>query len=310
MCGGQERNRLYSIGVDIGGTKVAIAIVEDSGQIMEQVVIPTNLSIPPEQMIEIMVQKINELLQMLNITETDIKGIGIGAPGPLDNNVGIIKNPPNLRNWIDVPIKQLFKQAFQLPVFVDNDANAATLAELKFGAGRDSDHFVFMTVSTGVGSGIVADGNLLRGKNGSAGEIGHIVVDPSFGPCICGQQGCLESIASGTAIAKQGSKIIGKELTTKEVFELYELGNPEIVSYLNKVFRVLGTACVTLINTFDTEKIVIGGGVSKVGEPFFKPIQEYVRQTALSQEGRNTVIVPAQLSQDAGVIGAAALCFE
>ena len=134
-------------------------------------------------------------------------------------------------------------------------------------------------------------------------------MDPSYGQCLCGQYGCFETIASGTAIAKRGSEIIGKDLSTKEVFDLYAEGNPEIVNYIEGVFKMIGVACVTIINTFDIEKIVIGGGVSKVGDPLFDAIRSYVSQYALNPPGRKTEIVPAKLDQSSGVIGAAALCF-
>ncbi|ASN04168.1 ROK family protein [Virgibacillus necropolis] len=300
----------YSVGVDIGGTKVAIAIVNKYGEIIEQKIMPTDLSILPETMISQINDEIKTIMSVSGIPDTDIIGIGIGAPGPLDSKRGVITCPPNLQTWIDIPIQELVQKHFPYPVRLENDASAATLAEKWIGAAQENDNFVYMTVSTGVGSGIVADGTLLRGLKGNAGDIGHTVVDPSFGQCPCGQYGCLESIASGTAIAKRGSEIMGENLSTKEVFDLYAEGNKKIATLIENVFRVLGVACVTLINTFDTEKIVIGGGVSKVGEPLFKSIQSYVSQYALNPTGRETKIVPAKLEQSAGVVGAAALCFD
>src|SRR5690625_3782238 len=178
------------------------------------------------------------------------------------------------------------------------------------GAAKENDNFVYMTVSTGIGAGVITEGKLLRGLKGNAGDIGHIVVDPSFDKCNCGQKGCLEAIASGTAISKHGSRIMGKELTTKEVFELYEQGNEKIKEHMDYVLKILGIACVNIINTFDPEKIVIGGGVSKVGDLLFNPIRSYVSQYALNPTGRQTEIVPAELDQSSGVIGAAALCFD
>lgn len=300
----------YSIGVDVGGTKVAIAVISEIGKIVEQTVIPTDTSISPEQMIHRINDHITKLMEKAKVPKTNIEGIGIGAPGPLDSKNGYLTNPPNLHGWVNIPIKKIVEQAFPYPVRLENDANAATLAEKWLGAGQKNKNFIYMTVSTGIGAGIIADGKLLHGQKGNAGDIGHTVVDPSFGQCVCGQYGCLESIASGTAIAKHGSEIIGKELSTKDVFDLYAAGHPDITPYLERVLRLLSVACVTLINTFDTEKIVIGGGVSKVGSPLFDPIRQYVRNYALNPTGRETKIVPAELDQDAGVIGAAALWFD
>src|SRR5690625_4475071 len=299
-----------SIGVDIGGTKVAIGIVNETGLVKEQSIIPTDLSISPFDMISKINVEIKNIITQAGLKQEDITGIGIGAPGPLDSKNGMILCPPNLPTWKDIPIQKWVEDEFSIPVKLENDANAAALAEKWIGAGQKNDDFIYMTVSTGIGSGIISDGKLLHGRKGNAGDVGHIVIDPSFGQCVCGQYGCLEWIASGTAIARQGSEIMEQQLSTKEVFDLYFQGEPRIVQLIEKVFRVLGVACVNLTNTFDTEKIVIGGGVTQVGKVLFNSIQEYVQQYALGDQRRKTEIVPAQLNQNAGVIGAAALCFK
>jgi len=297
----------YSIGIDIGGTNVAIGIVNPRGYLMKSCTIETDLSIPPKKMLSRINHVIQEMIQQANITYESIIGIGIGAPGPLDNEKGLITHPPNLKGWRDVPIVNWMKQEWDFPILLQNDANVAALGEKWVGAGKSHENFIYMTISTGIGIGVMADGKLLLGRKGNAGDIGHMVVDPSFGQCSCGQYGCLEYIASGTAIARLSSETIGRKVSTKEAFQLYVSGQREIVSLIDRIFRVLGIAIVTLINTFDPEKIVIGGGVSKVGEPLFHAIQQYVRKYALNPEGRKTKIVPAKLGQDCGVIGAAAL---
>src|SRR5690625_7390076 len=147
------------------------------------------------------------------------------------------------------------KEWWSVPIILENDANAAELAEKWFGVAQDNQNFVYMTVSTGIGSGIITDGKIYHGASGNAEDIGHTVVDPSFGQCSCGQYGCLESIASGTAIARLSSETIGRKVSTKEAFQLYVSGQREIVSLIDRIFRVLGIAIVTLINTFDPEKI-------------------------------------------------------
>lgn len=299
----------YSIGVDIGGTKVAIAVVTEYGKIISNTVIPTDLSIRPEQMIERICDEINGLVQGSKVKHATIKGVGIGAPGPLDSKAGMITCPPNLKTWVNIPIKKLVEEKLSIPVTLENDANAAALAEKWVGAATDTDNFTYITISTGIGAGVIVEGRLLRGLKGNAGDIGHTVVDPSYGTCPCGQDGCLEWIASGTAIARQGTEILGRDVSTQEIFELYEQGDAKIVPFIDGVLTVLGQACVTVINTFDPEKIVIGGGVSKVGDTLFKPIQDYVSKKALNPTGRQTKIVPAKLDQSSGVIGAAALLF-
>ncbi|WP_226038498.1 ROK family protein [Aquibacillus saliphilus] len=300
----------YSIGVDIGGTKVAIAIVDHHGVVVGQTVIPTDLSIKPEKMITIINETIAKLIKDNSITSEYVKGIGIGAPGPLNSKDGIISCPPNLSNWIDIPIVEQVQEYFSFPVILENDANAAALAEKWLGAAQENNNFAYVTISTGIGAGLFVDGKLLGGSRGNAGDIGHTVVDPSYGQCPCGQFGCLEFIASGTAIARRGSEIAGKQLSTKQVFDLYNQDHKEIKAYVEDVFRIIGVACVSLINTIDPEKIVIGGGVSKVGAPLFDAVRTYVSQYALNPGGRKTEIVPAVLDQNAGVIGAAALSFS
>lgn len=297
----------YAIGVDIGGTKTAIAMVDNHGKIVCQDIILTNLEIPPKEMIAEIVQVIKNLIDDASIEPQQIAGIGIGSPGPLDSENGVIVCPPNLPDWTNIPMKQMVETALPYPVRLENDANAAALAERWLGAAQGCSEVVYMTVSTGIGAGIITGGKILHGKNGNAGDIGHTVVDPSFGPCTCGQDGCLEAIASGTAIAKHGSEVMGRRLDTEEVFNLYVQQEPKIVSLIDQVFKTLGIACVSLINTFDAEMIVIGGGVSKVGDPLFKAIREYTSKYALNPKGREAKVVPAMLEQNSGVIGAAGL---
>ncbi|WP_067839640.1 ROK family protein [Amphibacillus sediminis] len=301
---------MYAIGIDIGGTKVAIAIVNQSGQIISQDKLATDLSIAPVQMIERINLAVEQQLATYSIDRDQIAGIGIGAPGPLNSKEGIITSPPNLKNWINIPIVEQIKQFFKLPVRLENDANAAALAEKWLGAAQANHDFIYMTISTGIGAGIYANGQLITGSRGNAGDFGHTVIDPSFGQCICGQYGCLEHIASGTAIARKGTELAGVQLSTAEVFARYQQNDPILTPFIESVIRVLGIACTTLINTFDPEKIVIGGGVSKVGDVLFKGMKQYVRKYALNPEGRETAIVPALLDQNAGVIGAAALFFQ
>ncbi|MGH2316468.1 ROK family protein [Planococcus sp. SE5232] len=300
----------YAIGVDIGGTKVAVAAVDEQGTIICQSVIPTNLQIPPEAMIVEIQQEIRRIIEKSGVLMAQLMGIGIGAPGPLDSRNGLISCPPNLQTWVDIPIRELIGRSFPVPILLENDANAAALAEKWIGAATENENFIYITVSTGIGAGIIAEGQLLKGLKGNAGDIGHTVIDPSYGKCACGQSGCLESIASGTAIAKRASEILGEKVTAKEVFHLYQEGNSQIIEYMQEVFKVLGVTAVNMINTFDPEKLVIGGGVSEFGEPMFDSIRQYVQRYALNPTGRKTEVVAAKLGQQAGVIGAAALCFK
>lgn len=297
----------YAIGIDIGGTKIAIGLVDSQGLIAAQTTLPTDLSISPDEMITRVATATTQLLNEQAIPSSSIAGIGVGAPGPLNTKKGIIVEPPNLRSWWNFSIIESLQRYFNFPIFFENDATAAALAEKWVGAAQNLDHFIFMTISTGIGAGIFAHGKLLTGATGNAGDIGHIVIDPSAGHCNCGQDGCFEYIASGTAIARQATQILGRQVTSKETFELAADGHKEMKRLVDQVFRYIAIGCVTLINTFDPEKVIIGGGVSQVGPALFETIQSYVEKNALNPTGRSTPIIPAQLQQNAGLIGAAAL---
>jgi glucokinase len=298
---------MYSVGIDIGGTKTAIGFVDEQGRAVRQQVIHTDLTKTPSQMVQQMADVVKQLQQACNIGDASIKGIGIGIPGPLDATAGKFSCPPNLPTWADFEVVAEFNKYLSFPMQLQNDATAAALAEKWVGAAQENDHFIYVTISTGIGAGLFLNGALFAGFRGNAGDVGHIVIDPSKGTCICGQKGCFEWVASGTAIARQASQIRGMETTTKEAFELYSLRDPQMTSLIEQTFEYIGMGAVSLINTFDPEKIVLGGGVSQVGEPLFNAVRTYVKQFALSPAGKQTLIVPAKCNQDAGFIGAAAL---
>ncbi|WP_151734963.1 ROK family protein ['Paenibacillus yunnanensis' Narsing Rao et al. 2020] len=298
----------YAMGIDIGGTKTALGLVSNDGQMLSKASLTTDLSIPPSDMVDKIAEAANRLLADQGLQQADLQGIGIGAPGPLNTKLGQIAEPPNLRSWWSFPVVQEFKRHFEVPIVLENDATAAALAEKWLGAAKAADHFVYITISTGIGAGIYSHGRLITGATGNAGDIGHMAIDASGPVCSCGQRGCFEYVASGTAIAREASYLLGRPVTSKEVFELALAGgDPAMEALVNRVFGYIGTGCVTMINTFDPELLVIGGGVSQIGAPLFDAVRNYVGRYALNPSGRSTRIVPAALQQDAGLIGAAAL---
>jgi len=300
----------YVLGIDIGGTKVAIGLVGEDGVLYHHAKVPTDVKANPEDVINQLFGEIDTLIEQSEVQFEKIHGIGIGAPGPLDSKKGLITCPPNLPKWHDVDIVHHFKDKYKLPVQLENDCNAATLAEKWIGAAQSNDDFMYLTISTGIGSGIYSDGRLISGKSGNAGDVGHMVIDPSYGTCTCGQKGCWELIASGTGIARQGTKLLERPVTAEEVFTLYNQGDRSVQEMIDPIFTIIGVGCTNLINAFDPEKIVIGGGVSSVGDPLFNVVQSYVQKYALSPSGRETEIVSSGLDQNAGTIGAAALLFQ
>ncbi|HLR40778.1 MAG TPA: ROK family protein [Virgibacillus sp.] len=299
----------YSVGVDIGGTKIAIGIVESSGELLESMSFPTKSVFDPDQAVERIAFEIKRLITENMLDMHQIIGIGMGAPGPLNAKEGEITTPPNLP-WRYFPIVEKLKKHMNTPILLENDANAAAIAEHWIGSGVGYENFIYLTVSTGIGAGIISDGRLLIGESGNAGDVGHTVVDPAFGVCSCGQEGCLEMIASGTAIAKYGSQVMGRSLSTEDVFHLYHAGEERIIKLLNVIIQRLGAGCVTLINSLDPEAIVLGGGVANSGEHLLNTLQEYISKYALNPKGREVRIIPAELNQNQGVVGAAALMFD
>lgn len=297
----------YAIGIDIGGTKTAIGLVGADGEVRAKTSLPTDQTVAPEAMVDRMATAIRDILSAQGVSEKELLGIGVGAPGPLNTKEGKIAEPPNLRSWWNFPVVASLARHFSLPIRLENDATAAALAEKWLGAAKKDDHFVFVTISTGIGAGIYSHGKLITGASGNAGDVGHFVVDPSAGTCVCGQKGCWEYVASGTAVARQASALLGREVSSKEAFDLAAAGHTPIQELVAKVYEYIGVGCVTLINTFDPEKLVLGGGVSQVGAPMFDAVRDYVSKYALNPSGRQTPIVPAALHQDAGLIGAAAL---
>lgn len=303
-------DRSFAVGIDIGGTKIALGIVDDQGKVLIQKTVKTDLKRSAEEMINEIGRSVHQLFAESGLSERDCRGIGIGAPGPLNPKEGKLLCPPNLPNWEGFSVAEQLSQWVSLPIVMENDASAAALAEQWIGAGRNSKHFVYLTISTGIGSGVIVDGKLYTGFSGNAGDVGHMVIDPSQGTCKCGQRGCFEHIASGTAIARRASLLAGISLSTEAVFDMYVRGDTRMVSFIQQTFEYIGMGCVALINIFDPERIVLGGGVTLAGEPLFQAVQGYVSRYALNPSGRAVPIVPAHLDRHAGMIGAAALVLK
>lgn len=246
----------------------------------------------------------------------EVKAIGIGSPGPLDAKAGVIITTPNLpfRNF------QLVKpihEKFNVPTYLDNDANVAAIGEFMLGAGKGTTNMVYITVSTGIGGGAILNGKVYRGNTSNALEVGHTTVLPDGPRCNCGNYGCVEAIASGTAIARQAKEAIEAGLNTSlslydkvtsyEVYKAAQDGDKVAKELLERSFTYLGIAVANIITSFDPEMFVIGGGVSQMGSVLFDKVQEIVNKRCFKAMSENCKIVPAGLGTDAGVVGAVAL---
>jgi len=307
------------IGVDVGGTNVKIALVSDKGKIIYSNSIPTRAEMGYEHTINSMKDAIRDLLKETKMKPTDIEGVGFGFPGQIDCKKGVVRLAPNIPGWVNIPIASIIEKEFGIPTRVDNDVRTATLGELNYGAGVGCENLVCITVGTGIGSGLVVNGKLVRGANNAAGEIGHIKLNMQGGPlCGCGDRGCLEAYASGPSIVALAEEYIRGGKSTK----YRELANPDITPYIvavaakegdpvaRQIFRIMGEyigmGLVSVVNLLNPEKIIIGGGVAESGDILFDPIKETIAKRAMTIQ-REVEIVPAQLGNTAGVIGASLL---
>jgi glucokinase len=288
------------IGIDLGGTKIAGVLTTVSGKFLMDVQVPTEAHKGKKQVIE----NIKKAIRLLISSKKNfvLKAIGIGAPGPILYEEGLVMEAPNLPGWKRVNIKKVLHQEFHVPVFVDNDANCAALAELKFGAGRGHKNFVYITVSTGVGGGIIIDGKLYRGAMGAAGEFGHMIIDSKGYKCGCGNVGCLEAQASGSAIKKRtGMDAISVELAARQ-------GDAKAIKAIEITAHYMAIGIANLVNIFNPELVIVGGGLSNMRELLLVPIRKEFKKYAMTLPARSVKIVRAKLGTKAGVLGAAALC--
>ncbi|WP_245872927.1 ROK family protein [Deinococcus planocerae] len=286
-----------SIGVDVGGTKIATGVLRN-GELQDRHVQPT-----PETGWEAVLDAVAAQVRELQARHPDATLVGVGVPGPLNSDRTRVKFAPNIYGFIDVPLVDGLRDRLAQRVVLENDAKAAALAEAYLGAARGTESSVYVTVSTGIGSGIVLNGKLWRGRHGIAGEIGHITVMPGGPVSGAGLDGALEAVASGTAIARDASYALNRDVSTAEAFSLAAQGHPAARRVVNQATRAIGVALADLQKILDPEVFVIGGGVASVGDPFFQGVQAAADEYAASFAP--VTIRRAQLGPDAGVIGAA-----
>lgn len=287
------------IGIDLGGTKIAAALASPDGKIITDVNIPTEAQKGKIKVIANLKKAVDSLIKGQRVR---IKAIGIGVPGPILYEKGLVIEPPNLPGWKRVNLKEILEKEFRVPVFVDNDANCAALAEAYFGSGKNVRHFIYITVSTGIGGGIIINGHLYRGVSGAAGEFGHMIIEPHGFTCGCGNVGCFEAMASGTAIKKRaGIDAISVELAARQ-------GDKKALQVIEETAHYLAIGIANLVNIFNPQLVVLGGGVMKMRELLLNPVKKEFKKYVLALPGKDVKIVRAKLGTEAGVLGAAALC--
>ncbi|MHC1684220.1 MAG: ROK family protein [Clostridiaceae bacterium] len=306
----------FVIGIDLGGTKINTVLADFHGDIKRQITIPTVAEEGDVAVLNRIIETVEYVLKDGEVTNDDIIGIGIGSPGPLNAKTGTIITTPNLP-FKNFNIVEALKKRFNLPVYLDNDANVATIGEFMFGAGIGTENMIYFTVSTGVGGGAILNGKIYRGSTSNALEIGHTTLTQEGPRCGCGNIGCLEAVASGTAIGKRGREAAETKIQTSlrnydvitsyEVFKEAESGDLVAREIVDNALNYLGIGIANSINTFDPEIVIIGGGVSKAGQIVFDKVQEIVNKRCFKVMSESCKIVPSKLETDAGVVGAIAL---
>lgn len=311
------------LGIDLGGTTIKFGILTLEGEVQEKWAIETNTLENGRHIVSDIVESLKHRLSLYGLTKDDFLGIGMGSPGAVDRTSKTVRGAFNL-NWADTQeVGSVIEKEVGIPFFIDNDANVAALGERWVGAGANNPDVVFVTLGTGVGGGVIADGNLIHGVAGAGGEIGHMIVDPENGfTCTCGNKGCLETVASATGVVRvarqlaeqyEGSSAIkaaidnGDTVTSKDIFIAAEDGDKFANSVVERVSRYLGLAAANISNILNPDSVVIGGGVSAAGEFLRSRVEKYFVTFAFPQVKKSTKIKIAELGNDAGIIGAASL---
>ena len=311
----------YRIGVDVGGTNVKIALVDLDGKIAYSNTVPTRAEMGYEAGVNNIKQAIKDIMQESNQSSKTIEAIGFGLPGQIDYKEGVVKNLPNIPGWVDIPLSKIIEDEFQIPTKLDNDVRCAALGELNFGAGKGCENLICITVGTGIGSGIILNGKLVRGAANAAGEIGHIKMQMNGGPlCGCGDYGCFEAFASGPAIVTMAKEYISggksakyKEMATDGIITPYIVaqaalqGDTVSIQIFKQIGKIIGIGLASVVNLLNPEKIIIGGGVADAGEILLEPIRQTIQDRAMPIQAKSVKVVPAQLANAAGVIGASLL---
>jgi glucokinase len=302
----------HVLGLDIGGTKLAAGVVGLDGRVLSFAVESTRAEEGAERGLERLFGLGRRAVAESGVDWAQLVGVGIGAGGPLDTRLGILTAPPHLPGWLDVPLTARAEEAFGLPVSLENDATAAAAGEHRYGAGAGTSHMVYLTISTGVGGGVVIDGRLYRGASGNGGELGHVTIDCNGRLCRgCGRKGCLEAYVSGTSIAERAREAGMGELTAGEVAAAARAGDRVAKEVWDATTDALACGLTSIVNLFEPQLVVLGGGVvSGTGEQLLAPVRERVLAEAMLPAAGAARIVEAALGTQVGVVGAAAIAWE
>ena len=312
----------HVLALDVGGTKLAAGVVRGDGSVRSRLVEPADRDRGPDDMIRRHLALGRRAVEAADLAAGDISAVGIACGGPLDPERGVILGPLHLPGWVDVPLAAIVEDAFGVPAAVDNDATAGAVAEWRFGVGRDRDvrSLVYLTISTGIGGGLVLDGRPYRGAAGNAGELGHLTIDIDGDPCACGRRGCLEAYASGTNIARRAREALAagepsslralSSVSAQEVAVAAGVGDALAGRIWAETTRMLGSAVATILDVFNPDLVVLGGGVTNAGDSLLSPVRATALREAMGPAAGSADIVLATLGEELGVVAAASVALD
>ena len=321
----------HVVGIDIGGTKLATVVADSTGHILSKVRKPTRSEKGPEYALQLLFDMVRETVELAGLAQKSVSAIGVSCGGPLDTKTGIVYSPPNLPGWDALPLKALLESEFQIPVIIENDANASALAEFRFGGGRGYNAVLYMTMSTGIGGGIVIDGQIYHGANDSAGEVGHQILLPDGPLCGCGKRGCLEALCSGPAIARRAQNAIrtqivdGKtsattllnlasgdieDVKSEHVLTAARTGDLLALQLVEETAYYMGWGIANLVNILNPDIVLLGTIAIAAGDLLLNPIRKTVSELAMTRPAEAVKIEPAQLGDALGDLAAVALVVE
>lgn len=308
----------HVLALDIGGTKLAAGVCDQAGSTLSFLVQPTGNGRDPDMILGELFGLGRRAVAASGVDWSVIDAVGIGCGGPLDTERGVLLAPPHLAGWHDVPVTAMAEREFGRPAYLENDATAAASAEHRHGAGAGSRHLVYLTISTGVGGGVVMNGRLYRGAMGNGGELGHVTIDWNGRPCrSCGRRGCLEAYVSGTSIAERAVEAMTADsslaglgvVTAADVTAAASAGDALASRIWAQTLEALTCGLTSIINLFEPEVVVLGGGVTRCGDQLLLPVREMVGRQAMAPAG-HARIVTAALGDRVGVVGAASFVYE
>lgn len=300
----------YIIAVDLGGTNLRIGLFNHKIKIKDKRILDTRRFIQKKNLIRAIIDSIREIIKKNRLSKEDILGAGLGFPGPIDYKKGIVHFLPNIPGWKGVHLRRILKKRLGIHIFIDNDANLMSLAEHRLGAAASYENAICLTLGTGVGGGVIINGRLFRGNAYSAGEIGHIPINEDGPLCNCGGKACLETYIGNRQILKRAKKLFKRKIDLEQLSRLAKKNDRRATIIWNEVGQRLAVALTGVVNLFNPDCIVVGGGISNAGRTLFASIKKTIRERAMPVQADYVKVLKAKLGPDAGIIGAAIMVKE